>query len=754
MNFLSHFKKNKLDTLCTMVVVFLAITIGTIFIESNRDLKQSLDKVKAEGAVSDFSYYPSVTEQDMLEAGGVTKSIEAKNQELAKKYDFTWEEHRYSIVRENNLIYRVISADRKMDRFLLEEGELPVKDSELVVDKNFAKTNQLEVGQTYTLNDEEYKISGIVTVSNILSPIVDDAGELYDEKSQGIIVLFKQEYDQKYSNSSSSTFVGKFFGKKSNFSEMQKDTQFYQLESNEENPAVYGTITSIMNMNMIIAVFAVSLLLLIAFILIMVSTRKQIDHDIVNIGVLKAMGYSSLEIVRKYFVTFFIVFIPAGVGYFVGYLLSPIYYEMMFHSLLLPSHEDGIKPLLLIMLVLLPSICAGLFSVATCLLKIKKPALQLMKGQVKTKVSKRIIKANIRIKEHNFLAGLKRIIVRSSISTLFFVGFGGFALGVQSQFAYMTYFMTENMVENATEGIAYEREVHYTEELKPDANLADTVYYYYLSASLSKGNQNLTNITLNILQQESASLLTLHKSTGGQKKINLADENGLVINQWMSQRYDLNIGDSVSVTLSGKKHELKISAVDQRNYGKSVYLSQDTALKTGLLDKETYNSVLTNLAPEKIQRNPVSTIETSSLEDKMRSENETYQLLAVFLFMSGLIMGLAILILAFLNVLKSYKKYIATMKMMGYSAEECNQAVYSGFRKVAFIGYVISIPYSILLSMMMFGFLSKTTDMLYQMDVSPLSVVVCLVLTAISIELSIMIAKRQLKEVSYKEILE
>lgn len=754
MSFLSHFKKNKLDTLCTMVVVFLAIAIGTIFTESNLDLKQSLDNVKAEGAVSDFIYYPLLTEPDMQETGDVTKSIEAKNQELAKKYDFIWEEHRYSIVRENQLIYRVISADRKMDRILIEEGKLPVKDRELAIDKNFAKKNQLNVGQSYTLKDMKYKISGIITVSNMLSPVVDDSGELYDEESQGIIALSESAYDQKYSSNSSSTFVGKFSGNTSNFSEMQKDTQFYQLESKEENPAVYGTITSIMNMNMIIAVFAVSLLLMIAFILIMVSTRKQVDHDIVNIGVLKAMGYSSLEIVRKYFMTFFIVLIPAGIGYLVGYLLSAYYYEMMFHSLLLPSHEHGIRPMLLLLFVLLPSICAGLFAAATCFLKIRKPALQLMKGQVKTKISKRIVKANVRIKENNFLSGLKRIVVRSSISTLFFVGFGGFALGVQSQFAYMTYFMTENMAENATEGIDYEREVHYTEELKPDANSADTVYYYYSSASLSKGTQNLTNITLNILQQESDSLLTLHKSAGGEKKINLADENGLVINQWMSQRYDLNVGDLVSVTLSGKKHDLKISAVDQRNYGKSVYLSQATALKSGLLDKETYNSMLTNLAPEKIQRNPVSIIETSSLEDKMRSENETYQLLAVFLFMSGLIMGLAILILAFLNVLKSYKKYIATMKMMGYSAEECNQAVYSGFRKVAFIGYIISVPYSILLSMMMFGFLSKTTDMLYPMNVSPLSVVVCLILTAVSIELSIMIAKRQLKEVSYKEILE
>lgn len=754
MSFLSHFKKNKLDTLCTMVVVFLAIAIGTIFTESNLDLKQSLDNVKAEGAVSDFIYYPLLTEPDMQETGDVTKSIEAKNQELAKKYDFIWEEHRYSMVRENQLIYRVISADRKMDRILIEEGKLPVKDRELAIDKNFAKKNQLNVGQSYTLKDMKYKISGIITVSNMLSPVVDDSGELYDEESQGIIALSESAYDQKYSSNSSSTFVGKFFGNTSNFSEMQKDTQFYQLESNEENPAVYGTITSIMNMNMIIAVFAVSLLLMIAFILIMVSTRKQVDHDIVNIGVLKAMGYSSLEIVRKYFMTFFIVLIPAGIGYLVGYLLSAYYYEMMFHSLLLPSHEHGIRPMLLLLFVLLPSICAGLFAAATCFLKIRKPALQLMKGQVKTKISKRIVKANVRIKENNFLSGLKRIVVRSSISTLFFVGFGGFALGVQSQFAYMTYFMTENMAENATEGIDYEREVHYTEELKSDANLADTVYYYYSSASLSKGTQNLTNITLHILQQESDSLLTLHKSAGGEKKINLADENGLVINQWMSQRYDLNVGDLVSVTLSGKKHDLKISAVDQRNYGKSVYLSQATALKSGLLDKETYNSVLTNLAPEKIQRNPVSIIETSSLEDKMRSENETYQLLAVFLFMSGLIMGLAILILAFLNVLKSYKKYIATMKMMGYSAEECNQAVYSGFRKVAFIGYIISVPYSILLSMVMFGFLSKTTDMLYPMNVSPLSVVVCLILTAVSIELSIMIAKRQLKEVSFKEILE
>ncbi len=68
-------------------------------------------------------------------------------------------------------------------------------------------------------------------------------------------------------------------------------------------------------------------------------------------------------------------------------------------------------------------------------------------------------------------------------------------------------------------------------------------------------------------------------------------------------------------------------------------------------------------------------------------------LMGVMIMMIGMILAAVTLFLAITTVVKSNQKTIAMMKVFGYSIKDCTKAVLSGYRPIAYIGFVIGTVY-------------------------------------------------------------
>lgn len=68
-------------------------------------------------------------------------------------------------------------------------------------------------------------------------------------------------------------------------------------------------------------------------------------------------------------------------------------------------------------------------------------------------------------------------------------------------------------------------------------------------------------------------------------------------------------------------------------------------------------------------------------------------LMGVMIMMIGMILAAVTLFLAITTVVKSNQKTIAMMKVFGYSIKDCTNAVLSGYRPIAYIGFVIGTVY-------------------------------------------------------------
>lgn len=128
-------------------------------------------------------------------------------------------------------------------------------------------------------------------------------------------------------------------------------------------------------------------------------------------------------------------------------------------------------------------------------------------------------------------------------------------------------------------------------------------------------------------------------------------------------------------------------------------------------------------------------------------------LMSAMIMMIGIILAAVTLLLAITTVVKSNRKNIAMMKVFGYSTKECTKAVLSGYRPVAYIGFLIGTVYQYALLKIMVSIVFKDVANIpeYHFDVP-----VC-ILTTISFvvlyELIVFLYMKEMNKISIKEIM-
>jgi putative ABC transport system permease protein len=153
--------------------------------------------------------------------------------------------------------------------------------------------------------------------------------------------------------------------------------------------------------------------------------KHHIDTHKSELGILKAMGYSGLKIAINFWVFGLSVLAGAGAGFGGAFALMPAFYREMRTGTPLPDTPLHFNPILVVGLVILPAVAFALLGVLYSYFKLKRPALELIKGKSKAvfRKSKPFTKVDRNIP---FLHELKRSTVRSRFSLVFFIWLASF----------------------------------------------------------------------------------------------------------------------------------------------------------------------------------------------------------------------------------------------------------------------------------------------------------------------------------------
>ena len=160
-------------------------------------------------------------------------------------------------------------------------------------------------------------------------------------------------------------------------------------------------------------------------VMLLFYVKHYIDTHKSQLGILKALGYSRWKIARGFWVFGLSVLVGAAVGFGCAFALMPAFYREMRSGTVLPDTPLHFNPILAVLLVILPAIAFSVLAILYSYLKLKSPALELIKGKSKAITSK----SKHRSKQKNdvpFLRELKQSTVRSKFSLVFFIWLASF----------------------------------------------------------------------------------------------------------------------------------------------------------------------------------------------------------------------------------------------------------------------------------------------------------------------------------------
>lgn len=173
-------------------------------------------------------------------------------------------------------------------------------------------------------------------------------------------------------------------------------------------------------------------LLITSLIMLIFYIKHYIDTHKKELGILKALGYSNLKIAKNFWVFGINVFIGTAIGFCGAFLLMPYFYKLQNEDNILPSISVNFHPILLLCLVVMPTVAFSIFAIFYACYKLKKPVLMLLKENLQMSTSIHKIKSE-RNTNGLFIDDLKRSVLKSKKTLVFFIVFSSFCFSTMTQ---------------------------------------------------------------------------------------------------------------------------------------------------------------------------------------------------------------------------------------------------------------------------------------------------------------------------------
>ncbi|MGE7695777.1 FtsX-like permease family protein [Lysinibacillus sp. NPDC094177] len=675
--------------------------------------------------------------------------------DLSNKYSFTYDPVTYKVIYDGRNVYRIMHNKRNIDIPLYSEGVAPQKTTEIAIDKNFAQENKLTLGDPVTIGNTAYSISGIFTLPDAISPLVADNGVGYKPSTQALILCSEEAYSS-WGEQEKTGYSGRFLESVSEeqkqifLEKMLMDSNVKSVVSKEDNPQVLATLIAKEKMFKICLISALSFLGLTVMVLLIITVIQNITETKSTMGVLKALGYSRIQIAKRYFLIGPFLFIGAVVGYLASYAVSPLFIKRINATFLVPNVTQNFDPVQFIMFTTIPALFFSVMAFGIVVFALRKPPLEMIHNSESVKLNF-LVKRMGKNKSTNFKKAVFKAIVLNNILLVFLALLTGFMASANLQIAFSLQTMSDKVSSLTLKGSEYESNVRFI-EAKDMKFLDSETPYFSEDCKVEFPNGGVLNNGQFMALSSSLSLFKLY-SIKNQEIIDISKQEGIVVNDWMRKKYDLSIGDTVKIHINNVVYQLPITAIEQSVYGEVVYSNIDVAINAGLLEKEEYNGVFSE---DNVEFDSKQHMFVSKLEDVIYSSSQqkgTYFALSFLFIAIGLALSIITISIVLKIIISSNRKYLAMMKAFGYTNSECNRIVLSGFRIIAYIGFIIGTLYAIVLTKFLFDLLAKASTVAIPMTPDSKVIALSLVIFAVSYEVIMLLYKKSMNAVSLQEVM-
>lgn len=653
-----------------------------------------------------------------------------------EKYQYEYELERSKTVSDDKKLIKFLpyEKDNKINQLYLVEGRFPEKENEVNILPSYAKKNKLSIGDTYIVGDQEYEIVGFTYAPDYIYPLISFSMPIFDEKNNNIAIVSEEAYQNIVGVKDNSFAIDYQFETKRKFeiSVSMQTTATEKTEKTVEDPMMkiftedqiifdLNTITRLGRIAALQMEFAsdrlfaecfLYLLLTISVLIIVIITKKRIEDERLQIGVLKSLGYHRFSIATSYLVYPVIGSLIGGLlGYIIGILVHYPIANVLLSYYTVPLQNYQLDFSYLSKSIFTPMISLSLLSYIIALFMLRKKPLALLKegSNLKVNLFSRLVNKVLSILP--FQSRFKYSLAFRSLGKLLIVTITSFCTGLLIVLVLIGSNLFAHVIDESFAGINYKYLVLLGQFDHNDgnSNQAD----YVLSASMSLKEVKDQNGNIKSIEKEDEEIefsLTGLDTTANYVRIlddkghNVIDqldhENTIIVNENAKELYGLEIGDNLTFTYQNIDMTYQIAGFNAEYFGRSGYVNRE-ALSTNLgLGDNAYTSIYSNEEKYDSFKN-LSQEETSKIAyilnvDDMRANIEKQMdrfngsIYIIIAFAS--IMVLVIISVIANIVVEENKKTISLLKVMGYQNRKISSMVLNIYTPFIIVAYLLSIP--------------------------------------------------------------
>ncbi len=652
---------------------------------------------------------------------------------LSKKYNFSYELKEEKLVIEDDTYIKILpKEDEKIDIPYLIEGSFPKNKNEITILKGFAKKNNLKIGDCYTINGKNYKIVGYSYSSSYIYPLLSMNVPIFDESKNNIVYMSIDDYNEVI-GTKTSVYAAKFNDKKDPRDRMkidlEEDKETKRLVAKTDNPANelfvneqdkiginIETIARAIRIDAMqeelkttktFALYFLYLLLSISVVIIVIITKKRIDDERLQIGVLKSLGYNRFVISCSYLVYPIVGSLVGGfLGYFVGYFCNDILANTYLSYFNIVLDDLKIDYSLLKMCVCTPCFILSILGYLVAFIMLRKKPLQLLKEGSNLKVNF-VSKITNKITKHmKFDRKLKVSLLSRSVGKLIVVFITSFVTGLLIVLSLIGKDLFNNIINDTFSLYKWNYMIMYNSYMEKEDN-SSSDYVFQKSAKVSKiikkdGEEildvNDTELSLNGVD----STLNYLKASNDKKEdlFSILTDKTIIINENVKKLFSVDIGDKLVFNINDKNYSYYIVGINNTYLDTSCYVKRSDLSKMIGYTKDIYNVKYTNdnkySSIKNISEDEKDTISMvfslNDLKNNIKRQMDVYNKSIYVVIIFASFMALIIICVIANIIIEENKKTISLMKVMGYSSKRISRIVLNIYTPVVCLAYFLSIP--------------------------------------------------------------
>lgn len=623
-------------------------------------------------------------------------------------------------------------------------------------DQLYAARDQLNAAYNKLVSGQAEYESGLAQLNDAKNTLSSSLSEL--EQSQNQLNTEKTENQQKIDDAQS---------------EIDKlEAEWITLDRNSHySYRDYGACAD--RMDGIAQVFPV-FFFLVAALVCMTTMTRMVDEQRNEIGTLKALGYSKVQISSKYLLYALIASILGSIlGCLVGMILFPYVIFTAWNTLYnLETIKFAFQPGLMLVAsgsVIGITLLATLYSIYSELIEVPS---QLMRPKA-AKIGKKIILERIPF-IWNHLSFLRKVTARNifrykkrffmtvigiaGCSALLVAGFGindSISDIVHQQYEVINHFEASINVSNMDDD--------FEQTLKKQKGVTDIMEEDTLPVTANIADKD-ASVTVHIVDDKNLLKdFTTLKSINDDQEVNL-NSKGAVISQKMAEKMEKGIGDTITFKdANDNEIEVKITDIYENYVGHNIYVTRDLydtwnsnaeLTKTYLLKtNDTSDDFEHQLGQKLMDINGVDSVTFySSLQENFTDMIASISMVVVVLVISAAALAFVVLYnLSNVNISERTRE-IATIKVLGFTSRETSQYVNRESILLTMIGAAVGLIVGIFLHNLIMN-LAEMDDVMFGRTIKPISFVISFALTMVFAIIINLVMQRKLKQIQMVESL-